>query len=167
MSEPVLERRPPAETQSKLPGAQILRRMQQLLTWTLGALVVYSVGMVASRGGNIGSDTGTGGYLDAAGHPTSVAPVVYDLVLHPSPLVYLAIGLTIVLTIPRVLRTAQSEMAAIRVIDHAMIAVVAIVLGSLAIGMTWFFLMPIDQTGHMQYAFFPFGTIERVTEPVK
>ena len=166
MSDTVLETRSPAGRSPLLYGANLLSRFQRLLGWATAMLVIYSVASTGSRSIGVGGFSGDG-FVDNAGKPTRVAPTSYDLTLHPSPIVYLAIILAILWTIPKVLRKARTEAQAVRIIDRAVLIVVAIALGSIAIGTGWFFAMPFDPSGNPYYLYpLPFGTVEFHIDPI-
>lgn len=167
MSE-TLDRQPGAEL-STLPGAAILRRTRSLLYCALGTGFVYSVLSVASKGGCSGGVTGDGGFIDADGRPTEVAPYCVDVTMRPSTIVYLAIAIIVLVAITRVLRRADSEAAAFRMLDRAAILLVAVTAIWLVITHVSFWMIPIDQWDGGSYFPLPFtfGAVDVEISPIR
>ncbi|KRC59203.1 hypothetical protein ASE14_15650 [Agromyces sp. Root81] len=161
--------RPPGAALSTLPGASILRRTRSLLVCALGTGFVYSMLSVASKGGCPGGATGDGGFLDADGQATDVAPNCITVTLQPSTIVYLAIAVIVLVAISRVLRTAASEAAALRTLDRAAIMLVAVTATWLVITQVSFWLIPLDQWDGGEFFPIPFtfGTIDVDISPMQ
>jgi len=138
-------------TSPGLDAAAVLARVQSLLTFSFAALVLYSF-MVASRTGSLGR----GPDADS-----------FSLTLHPSPLIYFAVGLVLCRTIPSVLRRAASETEAARIIRRSTITVGIIVFVSIVVSVLWFALIQPETLAHpgsFLYPF-PFGTADFSTDP--
>ncbi|WP_400994848.1 hypothetical protein [Agromyces sp. GXQ0307] len=113
---------------STLPGAAVLHRVRRLLGWAIGAGLAYSVIGGAGKSSCPGGFTGDGGYLDAAGQATEVAPQCVTLTLEPSGFAYAVIAIVVFVTIGRVLRYAVDQADAIRRLDRAVVGIVVFVL---------------------------------------
>jgi len=123
--------------------------------WALGAAIVYST-LLASKGSCPGGFAMDGGYLDANGDPTSVQPQCIQLTLQPSPVVYLAIALTVVIALGRAARAVDVG-AAVRTLNRAGIVAVGITVVSMVIAFLWFQAIP-TPAEHGSILFpFPFG----------
>ena len=142
--------------QPGLLGAPLLRRTRGLVLWALGAGVLYS-SLVGSKGGCPGGFSSDGGYVDGSGNPTEVAPQCVSLTLQPSPAVYLAIVLTVVVALTLAARAPDTR-AAMRRLDRGVIAVVGIALLSMAIAIVWFALTPMPTVPGTVWFPFPFGS---------
>lgn len=161
--------RPPAASLSTLPGAAIIRRIRGMLLSAAGTAILYSVVSTASKGGCIGGVTGDGGYIDANGNPTDVVPMCVNLTLHPSSIVFIAIAVIVIVAIILVLRRADSESAALRMIDRAVIVIVAGTIGWAALTMVSFFAIPIDSWNGVEPFTIPFtfGNIDIDVSPME
>ncbi|AWB96663.1 hypothetical protein DCE93_14245 [Agromyces badenianii] len=157
----------PEADSSSLPGASILARVRGLIWSALGYALAYGFITNASRSacpGGYGSD---GGYVDADGQPTVLAPQCISLTLQPSVFVAAAIVIVVLAAITRVLKRAGTEADAFRIIDRAGIVIIAVVTGSILISHVWFWLIPIaDWNGSGTLWFpFPFGSVTMDTYP--
>ncbi|MEV8212861.1 hypothetical protein [Leifsonia sp. NPDC077715] len=141
----------------------ILRRARALVLWALGAAIVYSA-LVASKGSCPGGFAMDGGFLDANGDPTDVQPQCIQLMLQPSPVVYLAIALTVVIALGRAARAVDVD-AALRTLNRAVIIVVAIAVVSMVVAILWFQAIPSPaERGTILFPF-PFGGGTMTTTP--
>ena len=147
----------PAASLSTLPGATIIRRIRRLLFWAAGTALVYSALATASKGGCPGGVTGDGGYLDANGDPTAVAPMCVNLTLRPSSLIIIMIGAAVLVAISLVLRRAHSEAAAIRILDRTAIVIVVVTVGWTVLTMVSFLSIPLDGWDGTGPFFIPFS----------
>ncbi|GAA2224670.1 cell division protein FtsK [Herbiconiux moechotypicola] len=142
-------------TTISLPGRAIISRIRRLVIVTVLVGALYGMLAVASAGRCVGG---------AAEQPADENSGCIDLVLKPSPLVFVALAAIVVLALTRVLKSAQTEAQAIRTLDRASTAVIVVAVGSFAIALGWFALIPIgDWTPGAPYAFlypFPFGVVE-------
>ncbi|MDN4615505.1 hypothetical protein P5G50_13705 [Leifsonia sp. F6_8S_P_1B] len=157
---------PPPTTQlaaAPLPAAPLLRRARTLLLWALGAAVVYSTlsGSKGSCPGGFSAD----GYVDAAGDPTDVAPQCFQATLHPSPVVYLAIAVTVIVAVTRAARATDLDRA-LRTLNRATILVVAIAVVSMVIATVWIFVSPAPTDGTVFFPF-PFGSGTMTITPME
>lgn len=146
----------PAASLSTLPGAAIIRRIRGMLLWSVGTAIVYSALSTASQGRCPGGVTGDGGYIDSNGDPTDVAPMCVNLTLRPSPIVFIAIAAIVIIAITLVLRRADSERAALRIIDRAVILMVAVTIGWAALTMVSFFAIPLESWDGVDPFMIPF-----------
>jgi hypothetical protein len=147
---------------STLPGAAILVRLRRLLLCVIVAGLVYSVLTNASAGRC--ADTGTAdSSIDegAAGVVTSCV----TLTLRPSPFVYIALAVIVLVALGRVLRTATTVPRALAIVDRAAVVAVVVAGASWLIAVVWFLLLPVetwDGTGSFWFPF-PFGAVELTT----
>ncbi|WP_136706144.1 hypothetical protein [Agromyces sp. H66] len=151
----ILERRPSAAL-STLPGAAVLLRTRRLLIGALIAAFAYTALGVGSRSYCPGGFTGNGGFLDASGQPTDVAPQCLTLTLQPGGIVYAAITIIVLAAITRVLRSAASEAAAMRTLDRAAVAIIIVVVAWTLVTQVSFFTIPLDGWDGTEPFFFPF-----------
>ncbi|WP_431278346.1 hypothetical protein [Leifsonia poae] len=135
------------------------------MLWALGAAAVYS-SLVASKGSCPGGFTSDGGYLDGNGDPTTVQPQCVQLALHPSPLIYLAIALTVVIALTRAARAVNIEMA-LRAMNRGTIVAVGIVVVSMLIAIVWFQTSPMPTVGGTVLFPFPFGSGSMTVTPME
>lgn len=158
--------RAPATSLPTLPGTPTIRRIRRMLLWALGIAVVYSVLGTASKGSCPGGATGDGGFIDATGDPTDVAPMCVNATLRPSATVFFAIAVIVIVAITLVLRRAGSEAAAVRTIDRATIIIVAGTIAWAALTMASFLAIPLDG---MEYRSIPFmfGNIDIDVSPLQ
>jgi hypothetical protein len=147
----------------------VVRSIRLLVIWAIVAASLYSVFAHAQRGGCLGGIDGAGGWVDAAGRATGVEPQCYELSLGPSPFVFFAIAVTVVFSLTRVMRRARTEHDAVRILSRGGVVVAAIALVSLAVGQTWFFLLPVEQfadgSGTLLFPF-PFAAAELDLSPL-
>ncbi|WP_430645119.1 hypothetical protein [Agromyces sp. GXS1127] len=113
---------------STLPGAAVLQRVRRLVGWAIGAAFAYSLIGGAGKSTCPGGFTGDGGYLDASGQPTDVAPSCVTVTLEPSGFAFAVIAIVVFVTIGRVLRHAVDQPDAIRRLDRAVVGIVVFVL---------------------------------------
>ena len=151
-----------------LPGLPTIAGVRRLLVWVLGAGILYSFFTTASKGTCTGGFTGDGGFVDGAGNLTDTAPACVNLTLQPSGLVYAALGFVVLLTLSTVLRKADTELAAMRLLDRAVIVVAGIAVVSVLVSQVWFWFIPLpdgNEIGTLLYPW-PFATIDVVTTPM-
>lgn len=153
--------RPHAAPFSTLPGATIIRRIRRMIFVALGTGFVYSMVGTASKGGCQGGVT-DGGFVDGHGQPTDVAPTCVNLTLHPSPIVYTAIAVTVIVALTLVLRTGRTEASALKVIDRAVIVIIAGTFAWAVLTMVSFLAIPLDppSPGEPFTIPFTFGVVE-------
>lgn len=154
---------------STLPGATIIRRIRRLLLWGLGTALVYTGLSAASKGLCRGGATGDGGYLDADGRATTAVPRCVDLVLRPSPVVYVAIAAIALIAITLVLRRSADEASALRTLDRAVILIVAVTAAWLALTLVSFMSIPLDawDGGEQFWIPFTFGNVDIDVSPMQ
>lgn len=161
--------RPPAEALSTLPGAPIIRRIRGLLYSAGATALVYSILSTASKGGCPGGVTGDGGFIDANGAPTDAQQLCVTLTLRPSPIVYTAIGVIVLIALTLVLRRAESVTAALRLLDRAAILIIAVTLVWTVLTMVSFFAIPIDAWNGVDPFTIPFtfGNVDVDVTPLR
>ena len=139
---------------SRLPAGPILMRVRRLIVTTGIAAFAYTVlstGTAASCSG--GGTSGDG---------TVTQTTCANLSLRPSWAVYAALAVIVFVAIGRVARRAETLESANRILDRAAIVIVAVVLVSAAVGLTWIMLLPPESlTGGGTVLFpFPFSSAE-------
>lgn len=157
-----------APSVSLLPGAAVVARIRRLVVAALIAGVGYATFAAASRAYCPGGFSADGGFVDAAGDPTDVAPQCISVTLRPSPLVLIAIAVIVVWALHAVLRRAADEASALRILDRATLIVAIVAVASLVISQVWFALIPITEwfdTGVLVFPF-PFGLVDMVVGPM-
>lgn len=150
-----------------LPGGAIIVRIRRLLVLALAAASAYSVFTRGTKGICPGGFDGNGGFLDADGNATEIAPSCVQLTLGPSPLVLIAAALLVIGALTRVLRRAENVEAAIRTLDRTATIIVGVLVASCAIAVVWFALIPIADASESWSAVypFPFGSVEMTIAP--
>lgn len=139
-----------------LTSAPLLKRSRSLVLWALGSGLLYS-SLVASKGQCPGGFSSDGGFLDAEGDPTAVRPQCVQLVLHPSPVIYLALALTVIIALTRA-AAAVDVAAAMQTMKRGAIVTVGIAVMAMVIAVLWFQATPIPATDGTVIFPFPFGT---------
>ncbi|MFF2274532.1 hypothetical protein [Agromyces sp. NPDC058126] len=154
--------RPAAAALSSLPGATIIRRIRGMIFSALGAALVYSIIGTASKGTCVGGYSGDGGYIDGSGNATDLAPTCVQLTLRPSAIVFVAIAVTVIVAITLVLRPGRTEASALRVIDRAVVVMIAATLAWAVVTQVSFFAIPLDppSPGEPFMVPFTFGHVE-------
>lgn len=149
--------RPPAASFSTLPGATIIRRIRRMICVALSAGLLYSMFGTATKGGCLG-----GGDIATQGDPADAAPTCVNLTLHPSPIVYTAIAVTVIVALTLVLRTGRTEASALRIIDRAVIVIIASTFAWAVLTMVSFLAIPLDppSPGEPFTIPFTFGVVE-------
>lgn len=153
-----------------LPGAELIARIRRLLITSLAAGVAYLILPRGSRAFCPGGVDGSGGFLDANGDPTGVAPSCIQLTLAPSPLVIIAIAVIVIACLTRLLRRAGTVGEALRILDRAALAIGILVAVSIAVAMVWFWMIPITDwtpAGATSLFFpFPFAAVDVTVTPM-
>ena len=158
-----------ARAQRLLPGAAVIARIRRLFVLALISSFAYGVFSTGGRGSCPGGFDGDGGFIDAAGNPTSQEPLCITVNLQPSPLMFLGIALIVFFAIGRVLKAAD-EPTALRTLDRAAMAIAILVVCALVISRVWFGLFPladIDPRSFQIFAPFPFGVFDIVVTPMQ
>ncbi|MFE6964158.1 hypothetical protein ACFVAJ_03535 [Agromyces sp. NPDC057679] len=153
--------RPAAAALSTLPGATIIRRIRGMIFSALSTALVYSFVGTASKGGCVGGSP-TDGFMEVNGSPADIAPTCVQLNLRPSAIVFVAIAVTVIVAITLVLRPGRTEASALRVIDRAVVVMIAGTLAFAALTMVSFFAIPLDppSPGEPFMIPFTFGHVE-------
>lgn len=142
----------------------LLTRARTLVLWAVVAAVLYST--LASSRGSCSGGFSSGGYVDADGHPTTVAPQCVQLVLQPGPLVYLAIALTVIVALSTAARAVDLD-AALRTLNRGTIVAVGIAVVSMVVAIAWFFALPMPGPGDGVLFPFPFGSGTMTVTPLE
>lgn len=154
-----------AGARSTLPGSVVVARIRRLLIVSLATGLLYPAFMSASTATCAGGVDGDGGFIDSAGRSIDSAPACIQLTLGPSPLIYVAISLIVLMALGRVIR-ADREATALQILDRAVIGIVVLVVVAILVSQVWFRLIPIQDFMSGSFSFFspfPFGTIESST----
>lgn len=133
---------------SRLPAGPILIRLRGVLLTAAAAALVYS-----ALGGGSRSEC-SGGGMDSDGNTPPESCV--SLTMHPSWVVYAALGVILFVAIGRIARRADTLPAALRILDQAAILMIGLVLVSVAIGLVWLFAVPLDVVRGTGTVIFPF-----------
>jgi len=134
----------------------VLKRARALVLWAVGAAILYST-LVASKGSCPGGFDSDGGFVDGNGDPTTVQPQCVVLALHPSPLIYLAIALTVIIALSRAARAVTIE-TALRTMNRGAIVAAAIAVVSMLVAILWFKASPMPTVDGTVLFPFPFGS---------
>lgn len=152
-----------------LPGHAVIARIRRVLILTLIAGFAYGTLTGAGAGSCAGGFDGDGGFVDGEGLPTDMVPMCVQLTLRPSPLVFIAIGLIVLVAIGRVLK-AVDERIALRTLDRAAAGIGVLAVVAIVVSHVWFQLIPVhDLLSSGSWAVFspfPFGMIDVSTEPM-
>ncbi len=157
------------DRQTALPGAPVIARIRRVLVLALLLALAYTVFSSGSKASCPGGFGGEGGFIDAAGEPTTQAPLCISVSLQPSPLVFLGIALIVFLAIGRVLG-ASDEARAVQILDRAAAGVAILALAALAISQLWLALLPIteiDPASYQVFGPFPFGGVDIDVMPMQ
>jgi hypothetical protein len=149
--------------QTVLPGATVLKRVRRLLRRTLGWALVYSILATGSRSTCPGGFDSNGGYLDANGDPTEVAPNCITLTLQPSPLILIVLALVVIGALSSALKKSKTEAEALRYLNSAAVVVGVLVGVCIVVNQVWFSNLPVDEWDglHTNFVYpFPFGYVE-------
>lgn len=153
-----------------LAGHVVIVRIRRLLIVSLVAGFTYSALTVGTAGGCAGGYDGNGGYVDGAGQSTDALPMCMELTLRPSPLVFIAIGLIVLLSLGRVLKTVD-ERVALRTLDRAAAGIAVLVVVAIVVSYVWLRLIPLHELlssgSWTVLSPFPFGTIDVSTDPIQ
>lgn len=146
----------------------LLRGVRWLVLWSIGCALVYAVFSTASRGGCAGGLDSAGGFVDIAGRPTDIEPMCYSVQLGPNPIVLAAIALIVVWHLRRAERRAVDVASVDRILNRAGLIVLAVALGSIAIGQIWFWMLPVDDwaSGGAIVFPFPFASVSSELTPL-
>lgn len=158
----------PDTASAALPGAVVIAAIRRVLLWSLITAFLYPVFMSAGKATCPGGFDGNGGFIDSAGLPVDEAPQCIQLTLAPSPLVYIAIAVIVLLALGRVMRAAD-ERTALRTLEWAQYGVGLLVVVAIIVSHVWFALIPLEQfTGDSWTVFspFPFGAIDVEVTPM-
>lgn len=150
-----------------LPGAEVVVGIRSLLVWAIVAATMLAVFLRGSMSSCSGGVTGSGGYLDTNGGSTDLVPMCGSVTLSASPLVYAAIALTVVLSLTRILRRADTVERALGILNNARMIIVVLTLVTFVVGYGAFAMLRIDDWSNYSVLFpFPFATFDISTRPM-
>lgn len=145
-----------------LAGRPVIGRIRRVLMISVAAVLGYSALTRGSAGYCAGGVDSDGSFIDASGQAVDGAPRCVQLTLEPSPMFFIGIALIILLAIGRVMK-ASDEPTALRTLDRAAVAVVALVIVAIVVSWIWLRLVPIEdfaRGGGTIFSPFPFGFID-------
>lgn len=149
-----------------LPGAAIIVGIRSLLIWAGVAATMLAVFLRGSMSSCSGGVTGSGGFLDADGNATDVAPMCGSVTMSASPLVYAAIALIVLTSLTRILGRADTVDHALRVVNNARMAIVVLTLVTFVVGFWAISTVRIDDwSSYSLFSPFPFATFDISTHP--
>jgi hypothetical protein len=166
MSKTIVER--PAEM-TALPGATMLKRVRRLIILTVVCALVYSISTTASSGICPGGFDGNGGFIDANGDPTDIAPNCLTLSLHPNPLWFVVFALVVTGALSSALKKSKTEADALRYIDSAAAVIVVLTVLCIVVSHVWFWNLPVDEWDglHTNFVYpYPFGLVDMEISPL-
>ena len=150
-----------------LPGAAIIIGIRTLLIWAIVAAVMLATFLHGSMSSCSGGVTGSGGFTDADGQPTDIAPMCGSVTMSASPFVYVAIALIVVLSLTRMLRRADTIDDALRVVNNARMAIVVLTLVTFVVGFWAISTVRVDDWSSYSLLHpFPFATYDISTRPM-
>ncbi|MFS0792538.1 hypothetical protein [Microbacterium sp. 1P10AE] len=150
-----------------LPGAAVVVGIRSLLIWAIVAATMLAVFLRGSMSSCSGGVTGSGGFLDADGQPTDTAPMCGSVTLSANPLVYVAIGLIVVMSLTRILGRADTIDAALRIINNARMVIVVLTLVTFVVGYGAIMTIRVDDWSSYSLLYpFPFATFDIATHPM-
>lgn len=158
----------PTSTGAFLPGAAVIARIRRLVYVAIVATVLYSLFVGASKGGCAGGVAADGGFVDSNGKPSPIPPECVTLTLQPSPVMLIILAGIVLWALGRVLRRAESEASAVRIVDRASLAIIMVAGCSVLIAQIWFNLIPLHGIGGTGLYIwpFPFGSVDYQTSPI-
>lgn len=157
----------PLRSEALLPGAAIIVGIRSLLIWAIVAATTLATFLRGSMSSCSGGVTGSGGFLDADGQPTDAAPMCGSITMSASPLVYMAIGLIVLLSLTRMLRRADTIDAALRIINNARMVIVVLTLVTFVVGYWAIMTVRVDDWSSYSLLYpFPFATFDISTHPM-
>lgn len=164
----ITESQPNATVTAPLAGLALVAKIRGLLIVSVIAGLVSPMFMAATTSYCPGGIDGSGGFIDAAGQSVDEAPRCIDMALKPSPLLYVAIGLIVLIAINRVMKAAD-EASALRTLGRASMTVGVLVVVAIMISQVWFQTIPIEQFSTGSWSVlspFPFGLIDVTDSPM-
>lgn len=157
----------PLRNETLLPGAAIIVGIRSLLIWAIVAVTMLATFLRGSMSSCSGGVTGSGGFLDADGQPTDAAPMCGSISMSASPLVYVAIGLIVLLSLTRMLRRADTIDDALRIVNNARMMILVLMLVTFVVGFWGISTVQVDDWGSYSLLYpFPFATYDISTHPM-
>ena len=127
----------PTGTLSSLPGATIIRRIRGMLLSAISTALVYSLIGNANKGA----------CFDTVSEKAAVESTCVNIVLQPSPFVFLAIAVAVIVAITLVLRPGRSEASALKIMDRTVIIIISGTLAWAAVTVVSFIAIPMEPPG--------------------
>lgn len=150
-----------------LPGAEIVVGIRSLLIWAIVAATMLAVFLRGSMGSCSGGITGSGGFLDAQGQPTDIAPMCGSVTMSANPLVYVAIALIVVMSLTRILGRAGTVEQALRIVNNARMVIVVLTLVTFVVGYWAITTLRVeDWNNYSIFIPFPFTSFDISTHPM-
>ena len=150
-----------------LPGAEIVVGIRSLLIWAVVAATMLALFLQGSMSSCSGGLTGSGGFLDADGQPSDVAPMCGSVVMSASPLVYFAIALIVLTSLTRILGRADTVDRALRILNNARMVIVVLTLVTFVVGYWAIMTLRVeDWNNYSIFIPFPFTTFDISTNPM-
>lgn len=150
-----------------LPGAAVVVGIRSLLSWAIVAAAMIAMFLHGSMGSCSGGLTGSGGFLDAEGRPTDIAPMCGSVTMSASPLMYVAIGLIVLMSLNRILGRADSVDHALRILNNARMVIVVLTLVAFVVGYWAIMTLRVEDWNNYSILIpFPFTTFDISTNPM-
>jgi len=150
-----------------LPGAAVVVGIRSLLIWAIVAATMLAVFLRGSMGSCSGGVSGNGGFLDADGQPSDIAPMCGSITMSASPLVYIAIALIVVMSLTRILGRADTVDQALRIVNNARMVIVVLTLVTFVVGYWAIMTLRVDDWNNYSILIpFPFTTFDISTHPM-
>jgi hypothetical protein len=125
-----------------LIGVPVVADIRRLIVIALVAAVVYSIALTASRGYCTGSMTNDGAFVDDVGRDIGTVPLCLNMTLSPSPVVYAALVIVVLVALGRIVSRAADLADAARILNRAGMVIGALVTAAVVIAHLWFWLLP-------------------------
>lgn len=150
-----------------LPGAEIIVGIRSLLIWASVAATMLALFLQGSTSSCSGGVTGSGGFLDADGQPTDIAPMCGSVAMSASPLVYVAIALIVLTSLTRILARAHTVDHALRIVNNARMVILVLTLVTFVVGYWAILTLRVeDWNNYSIFIPFPFTTFDISTNPM-
>ena len=130
---------------SLLPGAAVVRGIRRLAVLALFMSIIYSLLATASWASCPGGFDSTGGFIDANGDPTSIAPSCVSLAMSSNPLVFVIFVLIGIGALSSALKKSRTEADALRYLNSAAVVIAGITVVTLVVSHVWFWNLSVDE----------------------
>ncbi|AXA95054.1 MULTISPECIES: hypothetical protein [Microbacterium] len=132
----------PLVESSTLPGVILVERVRRLVLLSVLLACGYGMFVRGQKQSCIGQASGPGACA--------------ELVLSPSPLVFVAAAVIVLLSLKRVVHHAASDDDARRILGRAATGVVVLFVVATVVSLTWLALVPVPDPGEPYAIAFPF-----------